>query len=252
MINALLHRQPMALDRNDHRFMRLRWPIADWSVASRLNAIFVAAVEFGDVARDAPIVFVQAGDDDDGKPAFAPIAVLGLVKEQNLFVEGTQWRAQYLPAALRAYPFAIGRLDEQKYAVCFDAACSALSGTDGEAMFTAQGEPTDFMKNIQAQLERLETEIQRTRLMCRRLRDLGLLREMRYDATLPDGSKLAVDGFYMVDDQKLNTIPDEVVVELHKTGILGLAHAHFVSLGHMNKLLDWHVRRLGASHAATA
>jgi hypothetical protein len=250
MINALLHRQVMALDRNDHRFVRLRWPIADWSVASRLNAIFVAAVEFGDAARDAPIVFIRAGDDEDGKPAIAPIAVLGLVKEQNLFVEGTRWRGHYLPAVLRSYPFAIGRIDTEKFAICFDASCPALSGTEGEPMFTAQGEPTEFMKNVQAQLEALETEVQRTKLMCRKLRDLDLLKEMRYDATLPDGSKIAVDGFLMVDDAKLNILADELVLELHRNGVLGMTHAHYVSLGNMNKLLEWHVQRLAAPVAA--
>lgn len=247
MINNLLHKQPMALDRNDHRFMRLRWPIADWSVASRLNAIFIAAVEFGDAARDYPIVFVSAGQEDDGKMAVAPIAVLGLSKENNLFIEGSAWRGQYIPAVLRAYPFAIGRIDEGKFAICFDASCPSLSGTEGESMFNAQGEPTDFMKNVQSQLESLEIEIQRTKLLCHQLRDMDLLREMRFDGTLPDGSKIAVDGFLTVDNARLNALPDDKVLELHRTGALGMVHAHYVSLGNMNKLLDWHVKRLAAS-----
>lgn len=249
MINTLLHKQPMALDRNDHRFMRLRWPIADWSVASKLNAIFVAGVEFGDSAREFPVVFVTAGQDDDGKVAVAPIAVMGLTKDSNLYVEGADWRGQYLPAVLRAYPFAIGRIDEAKFAICFDASCPALSGTEGEPMFNAQGEPTDFMKNVQTQLENLEGEIQRTKLLCRQLRDMDLLREMRFDGVLPDGSKIAVDGFLTVDDTKLNALPDDKVLELHRTGALGMVHAHYVSLGNMNKLLDWHVKRLQAQPA---
>ena len=246
MINTLLHKQPMALDRNDHRFMRLRWPIADWTVAAKLNAIFIAGVEFGDAARDYPVVFVAAGQDEDGKVAVAPIAVLGLTKEHNLFIDGAGWRGQYIPAVLRAYPFAIGRIDDGQFAICFDASCPALSGTEGEAMFNAQGEPTEFMKNIQQQLENLEGEIQRTKLLCHLLRDMELLREMRFDGVLPDGSKIAVDGFLTVDDTKLNALPDDKVLELHRSGALGMVHAHYVSLGNMSKLLDWHVKQLPA------
>jgi SapC len=243
MINQLLHKQPVAADRAEHRFMRLRVPVSDWSIASRMNSMFVAATEFGDTAREFPIVFVRAGEDEDGKPAIAPIAVLGMVANENLFVEGTAWRAAYLPAMLRLYPFCIGRLDDERFAICFDASWSGLSGTEGERLFTSEGEPTPFLEDVRKQLEALESEIQRTRFMCRRLRDLELLREMRFDATLPDGGKLTVDGFLTVDEKKLNELGDTTVLELHKSGILGMVHAHYVSLGGMRRLLDWHVKR---------
>ena len=47
MIIQNLHTTPSALDREQHRSMRLRLPVADWGVARRLNALFLAAVEFG-------------------------------------------------------------------------------------------------------------------------------------------------------------------------------------------------------------
>jgi len=243
MINALLHRQPVAADRNDHRFMRMRMPVSDWSVASKLNAIFVAAVEFGDVAREYPIVFVQAGADDDGKPAIAPIAVFGLTQNDNLFVDGTGWRAMYMPAVLRAYPFCVGRLDAERFAICFDAAWSGLSGTEGERLFTTEGEQSPFLQSMKEHLELLEGQTQQTRVMGRRLRELDLLREMRFDATLPDGSKLSVDGFLTVDDKKLNDLDEATVVDLHRSGVLAMVHAHYVSLGNMRKLLDWHIQK---------
>lgn len=244
MINQLLHKQPVAVDRADHLSLRMRMPVTDWSVASQLNAVFVAGVEFGDAARDFPIVFVKAGvDEDDGKPAIAPIAILGMVQNENLFVEDGAWRARYIPAALGSYPFAIGRLDAERFAICFDASWSGLSGTEGEPLFTPQGEHSEFLTSVQKQLETLESQTQRTKQMCRRLRELDLLQEMRFDATMPDGSKFAVDGFLTVDDKKLNVIDDATALEMHKSGLLGLVHAHYVSLGHMRKLLDWHIAR---------
>jgi len=243
MINQLLHKQPAVVDRNEHRSLRMRVPVTDWSMAAQLNAVFVAGVEFGDAARDFPLVFVSAGKEADGKEAIAPIAVLGMTKNENLFVEGTAWRGRYIPAVLATYPFVIGRLDEERFAICFDAAWPGLSGTEGEPLFTPEGEHSEFLQGVQKQLETLESQTQRTRLMCRRLRELDLLQEMRFDATMPDGSKFAVDGFLTVDEKKLNAIDDATAVELHRTGILGLVHAHYVSLGNMRKLLDWHITR---------
>lgn len=244
MINQALHRQPVAVDRSEHRFVRLKVPVTDWSISAKMNSCFVAVTEFGDAARDYPLVFVKAGQDDEGRPEFAPIAVMGLTPDSNLYLDGAQWRAGYMPAVLRLYPFCIGRLDAERFAVCVDVGWAGISGTEGERLFTDDGEFSPLLKDVQAQLEMLDREIQRTRLMCRRLRDLDLLQEARYDATLPDGSKLVVDGFYSVNDKKLNEIGDADVVDLHRTGVLGLVHAHYVSLGNMNKLLTWHAARV--------
>ena len=68
MIIQNLHRQPVAVDRNEHRFVRLKVPITDWSLAAKLNTMFVAATELGDAAREFPIVFVNAGNGEDGLP----------------------------------------------------------------------------------------------------------------------------------------------------------------------------------------
>ncbi len=87
MINQNLHRQPLAVDSALHRQHKLKLPITDWTVADKLNAIFVAAVEFGDVCREFPIVFVKAGKEADGSESIAPIAVLGLQQNQKSFIK---------------------------------------------------------------------------------------------------------------------------------------------------------------------
>lgn len=247
MINPALHKQPVAVDRNEHRFVRLKMPVTDWSFSAQMNSCFVAATEFGDAARDFPLVFVVAGTGDDGQPEIAPVAILGLVQNSNLFADGSQWRAAYKPALLRLYPFCIGRLDVDRFAVCVDVGWSGISGSEGERLFTDEGEFSPLLQQAQQQLEVLDGETQRTRVIGRRLRELGLLKDARYDATLPDGSQLAVDGFMTIDEKALNALGDAEVLELHRNGLLGMIHAHYVSLGNMHKLLQWHATRLGLS-----
>ena len=79
--------------------------------------------------------------------------------------------------------------------------------------------------------------------MSRRLAELGLLAEKRFDGTMPDGRKVSVDGFFMVDEDKLKALPDATLLELHRNGVLNLIHAHWMSLGQMRKLLMWRAER---------
>lgn len=243
MINQLIHRQVEAIDSARHRGTRLRVQQADWSFASGINSIFVTATEFGDACREYPVVFINAGKDEAGKMLVAPVAVLGMSNNENLFVNGTAWRARYIPAVLRSYPFCTARVDNERFAVCIDAAFPGVSQTEGEALFTAEGKPTPFLENAQKQLEVLETETQRTRLMCQKLVDMDLLRDMRFDATFPDGRKHSVDGFFAVDQERAGAMTDAQALDLHKTGVMGLIHAHWISLGNMRSLLDMHVAR---------
>jgi hypothetical protein len=252
LINQNLHIQPAALDRNAHRNLKVQLPITDWSVANKLNALFVAATEFGDVCREFPIVFVVAGKEPDGTDTIAPIAVFGLAQGQNLYVQGTTWRAQYMPAMLRSYPFCIGRVDDTRFAVCLDTAYAGVNETAGEPLFTPSNEPAELVLEVQKQMEVLEAETQRTRIICRRLRELDLLRDMRFDATLPDGRKHTVDGFLTLDEKKVSELPEATVMELHRNGMLGMMHLHWVSLGNMRRLVQWYADRLPPAEGAPA
>ena len=63
MIVEALYKNVMALDRVAHRTLRIKHPFTDLSRTSGMNAVFVTAVEFADVCREYPIVFVRAGKD---------------------------------------------------------------------------------------------------------------------------------------------------------------------------------------------
>ena len=124
-------------------------------------------------------------------------------------------------------------------------------GNAGQALFDANGDPSAFTLDVQKQLENFEQEVERTRLAGVMLVDKGLLRDMRFDATLPDGSKLVVDGFLTIDEDKLAALPDADLLLLARNGLLGLIHAHQISLGNMAKLVEWHIARLGDAHASS-
>ena len=244
MIDPNLFTDPQALDRVQHRTARLDAGRVRFDRTAGLNALFITAVEFGDVCREYPIVFVDAGKGPDGQSEVAPMAVLGLQLGENLMLgaDGT-WGARYVPAILRAYPLAVVPVDATSYAVCIDAK-AGLTAETGERLFDDAGEPTAFLTERRGFVEEIEREAQRTRLLGRRLIELELLRSMRFDATLPDGNQLTVDGFLALDDEKLAALPDATVVDLHRTGVLGLINAHQISLGLMRALVERRLARV--------
>lgn len=247
MINQNLHKQAVALDRVKHRTLKLDTTTRDLSSVRDLNAVFVAVGEFGEACKDHPVVFVNAGKDEAGKDQVAPIAVFGLQAGQNLCVEGEAWRVRYVPAILRVYPFAMARAAVDQLVLCIDESWRGFGQEKGDALFDEQGEPSAFTRQVQQQLEVYEQDVERTRQVCNMLAEKGLLRDMRFDATLPDGRKLAVDGFLTVDEEKLRALPDADVLAFHKSGLLGLINVHLVSLGNMRRLVEWHLARYGAT-----
>ena len=247
MIHQALHREPVVLDREAHRALKVRPGAPDWSVAAKLNAYFAHAVEFGDLCKEFPLVFMRAGQDAAGKPLVAPMAIFGLADGENLFVENGRWLADFMPSMLRTYPFATARVDEQRHAVFIDRSAPTWSETEGTPLFEADGQPSKLLRDMQGLLDRLEGEMARTRMACDRLLAHDLLAEKRFDATLPDGQKLSVGGFLTVDETKLGALADAAVLELHRSGVLAMITLHQASLGNMARLVERRRRKAAAT-----
>jgi len=247
MISENLHKKPAALDRNKHRDLKLDRNARDMTRNKAMNAFFIAASEFGDACKDFPIVWVPAGQDAQGKPQVASIAVFGLEQNINLCIDATdRWRVRYVPAMLRTYPFAMARTSDTEMVVCVDEDWIGLSNDKGDPLFKSDGQPTELTLAVQQQLEQLEMDIERSRLYGAKLLELKLLRDMQFDATLPDGKKVQVTGFLTVDEERLNALSGAEMLDLCRTGLLGRIHAHQISLANMSRLAEWHAERQAA------
>lgn len=248
MIDSNLFKDPQPLDRTGHRGQRLKSRATRFDRTAGMNAMFVAAIEFIDAAREYPIVFIEAGQGADGKREVAPMAVLGLAQGENLMLEPDgRWAAKYVPALLQGYPFGLARGEGDSYLVVVDAQAGALDASEGELLFDDEGRPSPMLEERRKLLEQIETEAQRTRLFGRALIEMELLQPMRFQATLPDGNKLSVDGFLAVDEKKFGALPEKRLAELHKNGVLAMIYAHQFSLRNMRLLVERKLARTAAA-----
>ena len=246
MTTYALYRDPVALDRMAHRHLRMA-PLIDYSVAKGMHASYLAAAEFMHATREMVVVFVRNKDDSAADPV-SPVVMMGLKDGENLFVEGERWTGNYKPAYLRRYPFWTARVaGTDGPTVLIDAGWSGFSETVGEPLFDDAGEPTAALKAAISFIEDFEREGARTQAFCTRLTELDLLREMQATVKLANGEELSLSGFLAIDQDKLMALPDAAVLELHRTGMLGLIHAHFSSLANLQALADRKDRRVAAA-----
>ncbi|MGZ5154810.1 MAG: SapC family protein [Caldimonas sp.] len=241
---SLYHRS-IPLDPALHRERKIV-PLSDFSIARDLHAVFVTATEFPQAALEFPIVFVETGRHDPaGRPVMSPVALLGLSHGENLHVEGSRWDARYIPAYIRRYPFSTAAMPGASgINVLVDEAWGGFSDHAGDPLFDAGGAPAPALKRAMDFLERFELETERTRAFCERLVMLGVLKEMKADATLPNGQTLSVDGFHAIDEDKLHALPDATVLELWRTGLLMLMQVHLMSIANIRHLVNKKAARL--------
>lgn len=239
MINPELHKKPMALDRVAHRNLKIRREQSALDATTGLNAFFVTFAEFVDACKEYPILFLRAGKDEQGRELCAPVTVFGIQKGENLVYRHGRWNARYVPALIRAYPFAMAQTpDQRQYVVCFDETSPVFSQTEGQALFNPDGEPTPYLEEVRSFVEKIETEVDRTRVAGAKLMELKLLQDKRFDATLPDGTPVSMDGFMAVDEERLKNLTDAEIIELQRTGLLALLHFHMASMSNMSRLLE--------------
>lgn len=248
MINSALYREPVLLEPARHRQLKIG-TLADFSITRGMHGVFLAATEIPQAALEFPVLFVHTGARDAaGRATVSPIALLGLTQGENLYVDGPRWDARYIPAFIRRYPFLTANLrGAPAPGVMIDSAWSGFSEQDGEPLFEPDDKPAPALQRAIEFLERFETEAQRTQLFCARLVELDLLKEMKADATLPDGVTLSIDGFFAIDDAKLRDLPAEPVIEMHRNGMLTLLNLHLAALAHLRTMVERKAKRAQAA-----
>lgn len=231
------------IDRNLHQGLRMRRP-TDRRFAARLNAVYCAAAEFAEACKHFPLVFVPGAETDaQGVPLLTPVCLTGLAPDENLFVDadGT-WTGGYEPAFLRRHPYAMvqvrGPSGEMTGAAAFDRTFDGLGeGGEGQALFEGT-EPTPYLQGVMKFLNDFDAAVELTQPIGRELLSLGLLKDMRAEGALTNGDHFSVDGFLVVDEDKLRALPDATVVKMVRSGLMAVVYAHLVSLSNLSRLVE--------------
>lgn len=234
MAELIFYSQMASLDKARHGKLKLR-PVTDFGFSSKTNSVPVIGAEFSEVAKEYPIVFVKGADG-----VYLPVALLGLRDGENLVVVADgRWDARYIPSFVRRYPFAPADVGDGQMVVCLDEAANCFSETEGDAILGDDDtQQSPLLQRIIAVLQGYQGQAMRTTEFCKRLADADLLTESSTQAQLPDGSTFNMGGIYVVDEERLQDLPQEKVQEFFSLGELGLIYAHLISMSNIQRLFE--------------
>lgn len=222
-------------------------PSNNYAFAASINAVPLTAVEIQRAAAEFAIVFAQVGAD------VLPAAVLGVRGEQNLYLtEDSQWRAKYVPAFIRRYPFVFASSeDQQTLTLCIDETCPGFNREGrGQRLFGEDGKPSPYVEQVLKFLQEYQAQFERTRQFCRRLKEMDLLESMQATVTTPTGTKQALGGFLGVKRERLRELSGESLSTLARTDELELLYLHLHSMRNFNEVTNRFVGTLASGASA--
>jgi hypothetical protein len=219
--------------------------VKDYGFSRNVNSVPLVAAEFLQAAAEYAVVF--AGDADE----VMPVVILGARDKENLYLspEG-EWRAKYVPAFVRRYPFVFSVGDDPKtHTLCVDEAFQGLNYQGrGRALFTPEGKPTAFVEAVLNFLQEYVAQATRTKAFCKKLVDLNLLEPMHAQFTFGSGEKTSLSGFMAVNRGRLKGLSAETLADMVKADELELLYLHLQSLRNFEMVKNHLVR----SHASKA
>lgn len=207
-----------------------------------VNQVLVFPTEFEAVQREYPIVFRR-----DGEGALRPVALLGLARDENLFLDTEgEWQARYVPALLQRGPFSIAAPEspEGEPMIRVDLDHPRVSRSEGLPVFLPHGGNSPYLDHVSGILRAIYLGHHLIEPMVDAFETAGLLRAVNLEARVGETEVHAVPGVFTIDRERLAALSAGELAELHAGGFLQAAFFMAASLGNMQRLADLKGRRL--------
>ncbi len=134
-----------------------------------------------------------------------------------------------MPSYVRRYPFILmDDPDQKQFVLCIDED-SDMFGAEGEFGLFENEEPTAFTKGAMEFCAALRQQGDMTDEFVKALQEHELLTTNDAQIAMPDGARLQLGGFMIVDPKKFDALPDNVYLAWRRKGWVGLVYAHLLS-----------------------
>ncbi|WP_096085531.1 SapC family protein [Agaribacterium haliotis] len=205
----------------------------------------VVADELRSLVLDYPIVLMK--DEQTGQ--FSLFALLGFEPGENLYLNGRQWSASYLPLHVRRQPFVISYAsdaagDKKSAALSIDLSSQRVQNDMGELLFNGDGSPSPYLTQINQLLAKLVGGMDISQRFVQSLAELDLIEPAQINVAFVNGEEKSYDGLYTVHEENLQALEQSKLAELHSKGFLQAAYLMLASMGQISKLIEMKNQRL--------
>lgn len=208
-----------------------------------INQVLIFPTEYEDIQREYPIFFRR----DEGG-AFQSIALLGLDKDENLFLEGDGWQARYVPAMQERGPFSIALQEQQGQAdaqpmIHVDLDHPRVGAREGERLFLPHGGNAPYLEHVASVLRLIYTGLEVSKPMFAAFEELALIRPVAIEVQLSADEQYVLPDFHTIDEARLAALDGAALGRLHEGGFLRAAFLAAASLGNVSRLIELKDRR---------
>ena len=182
-------------------------------------------------SRSLPIVFPQ-------DQATYPLALVAAEKGRNAFIDDQgRWTAGHLPIHFRRYPFMLGE-HGKSLVLMIDESAPSFSTSEGQPLFVQEDDktvPAPWLREIQKELVGLTRMHRATQALCAPLSEHDVLVPKILNLKLNDKTR-QVRGLRIIDMDRVNALPDDILASWARSGLLALVYAHTQSLANLKHL----------------
>lgn len=220
------------------------------ALGDAVNQVLVFPTEFQNVQREYPILFRR----DDGG-AFQSVALLGLDRGENLFLDDYGWNARYVPAIQSRGPFFIGvqrregddAADDAEPMIHVDLDHPRIGKSEGEPVFLPHGGNSPYLEYVAGVLRTIHEGMRMSGPMFAAFEEAGLLEPVQLEIKLNDAEQYKLPDFYTIGAQRLATLDGERLERLNRAGFLPAAIFACASLENISRLIELKNRKAAAA-----
>lgn len=194
-----------------------------------------------------PIVFAK-----DAEGNMQLVALLGLEKGENLYLNGKDWLASYKPLLVEKGPFLIGRnanANDNTLSIHVDLddpriVDSADDVSDSDNVFLPHGGNSDYIDNIANVLSTIHAGQGENNTLVDACNAHGLIESFVLDINLGGSNAARLSGFYTINEEKFNALSKEDIASLFEQGQLQAIYMVLASMAQIRRVIEFKKRKI--------
>lgn len=199
-----------------------------------VNQTLIFPTEIESAQREFPILIQR-----DAEGALQLVALLGLDRDENLFLDVDGWTSRYIPAVHRRGPFLIGMQsrDGVDHPVIHIDLDDPRVGDDGEPLFLPHGGNSPLLDQVADALRMIHEGHAMMGPMFAAFEALELLTPVSLDIELDNQRRYTIGNRFSIDADRLAQLDGPDLRALNEAGFLARAFAIRASLGNFEHLI---------------
>jgi len=212
----------------------------DPSHNKQVNRCLVYATEISELHKEFPLVFYKNTDTEQ----LQLHAILGLEKDENLFIGESGWISRFVPALLARGPFSLGYKKPQEEGdpavdpvICIDMGDPRVNSEQGEDIFLQFGGEAPYLEYVKKALQTIDSGIQFEKTLFTLVESMDLLEPVSIQIKLSNVEEINFSDYYTINQQKLAKLDGESLSKLNQYGVLSLLYFVLSSMGNFQQLI---------------